>query len=174
MGKLKIVIINGQGGVGKDLFINYCNDYYAFLYSYSTVDFIKSIANTCGWKGTKTPADRKMLSELKRVLKEWDDIPYKKTQEFIEIAQNHAKFSEKDEILFIHCREPEEIQRLKDEFNAITVLIRRPEVEKEWGNLSDDEVFDFFYDYIIINRTIEELKQSAQTFIETINSEEVN
>lgn len=168
MGNLKVVIINGQGGVGKDLFVNYCNDFYDYIYSYSTVEFIKHAASCFGWKGEKEPKDRLMLSELKRVLKEWNDLPYKKTSEFIDIAKASAIFNDYDEILFIHCREPEEIQRLKDNFGAITVLIRRPEVEQNWGNTADDEVFDFFYDYVIINNTKEELKESAEFFINEI------
>lgn len=168
MSDLKIIIINGQGGVGKDLFINYCNDYYEHLYSYSTVDFIKFAAAKFGWEGTKEPKDRKMLSELKRILKEWNDVPYKKTVEFIEVAKVSAKFNDYDEVLFIHCREPEEIERLKKQFNALTILIRRPEVEQTWNNQSDDEVFDYFYDYVIINETKEQLKESAKFFIEEI------
>lgn len=168
MGNLKVVVINGQGGVGKDLFVNYCEDVYDFVYGFSTVDFIKYAAHKFGWTGTKEPKDRKMLSELKRILKEWDDVPYKKTAEYIQAAKANAIFNDHDEVLFIHCREPEEIQRLKDDFDAITILIRRPEVEQDWGNTADDEVFDFFYDYVIINNTKEELKESADFFINEI------
>ena len=60
--------------------------------SYSTVDFIKFAAAKFGWEGTKEPKDRKMLSELKRILKEWNDVPYKKTVEFIDVAKISAKF----------------------------------------------------------------------------------
>ena len=168
MGKLKIVVINGQGGVGKDLFINYCNDFCDYLYSYSTVDFIKHSARRFGWYGTKEPKDRKMLSELKRILKEWNDIPYKKTSEYIDMAKAASVFNDYDEVLFIHCREPEEIERLKKDFDVITVLIRRLEVEQSWDNPSDDNVFDYFYDYVIINNTKDELKQSAEFFINEI------
>ena len=168
MGNLKVVIINGQGGVGKDLFVNYCEDVYDFVYGFSTVDFIKYAAHKFGWAGTKEPKDRKMLSELKRILKEWDDVPYKKTAEYIQMVKANAIFNDHDEVLFIHCREPEEIQRLKDDFDAMTILIRRPEVEQDWGNTADDEVFDFFYDYVIINNTKEELKGSAEFFINEI------
>ena len=31
MGNLKIVVINVQGGVGKDLFIDYCTDFYDYI-----------------------------------------------------------------------------------------------------------------------------------------------
>ena len=168
MGNLKIVVINGQGGVGKDLFIDYCSEFYDYLYGFSTVDFIKYAAHQFGWTGTKDPKDRKMLSELKRILKEWDDVPYKKTAEYIQMIKANAVFNDYDEIHFIHCREPEEIQRLKDDFGAIPILIRRPEVERDWGNIADDEVFDFFYDYVIINNSKEELRESAEFFINEI------
>lgn len=168
MGNLKIVVINGQGGVGKDLFIDYCNEFYDYIYSYSTVEPIKRAATKFGWKGTKEPKDRKMLSELKQILKDWGDVPYKKTAEFIEVAKASSIFNVYDEVLFIHCREPEEIERLKKDFDVITLLIRRPEVEQIWNNKSDDEVFDYFYDYVIINNSKEELKESADFFINEI------
>ena len=59
MGNLKVVVINGQGGVGKDLFVNYCNDFYDYLYSYSTVEFIKHAARRFGWRETKEPKEPK-------------------------------------------------------------------------------------------------------------------
>ena len=43
----------------------------------STVDFVKEVAKFCGWNGQKTPKDRKFLSDLKNILTQWNDIPYK-------------------------------------------------------------------------------------------------
>ena len=43
----------------------------------STVDKVKEIAAECGWDGVKSPKNRKFLSDLKDLLTEWGDVPYK-------------------------------------------------------------------------------------------------
>ena len=66
-------------------------------------------------------------------------------------------------IVFIHCREPEAIRRLQQELNAVTVLVRRPCLEKhEYGNASDDGVDDYGYHFTIFNDgTIDDLERWA-------------
>ena len=76
-----------------------------------------------------------------------------------------------DEVLvFVHCREPEEIAKFVREMNAITLLIRREAIENnEQSNHADAEVFNYDYDYIIENNgTLEDLEESAITFLREI------
>ena len=75
-------------------------------------------------------------------------------------------------VLFIDDREPEHIDRLKKELNGITLLIRRPGDENiETSNHSDAEVFNYDYDYVIMNDgSIDDLKDEAQRFINSIFS----
>ena len=79
----KLVIINGMPMSGKSQFVEYClkilDDYGAEI---STVDFVKELAQEAGWDGVKRPKDRKFLSDLKDLLTEWGNIPYKKIIEF--------------------------------------------------------------------------------------------
>ena len=57
-----------------------------------------------------------------------------------------------DWILFVDCREPEEIQKLKERLNATTVLVRRLGDEtNETSNHADANVFEYEYDYTIKN-----------------------
>ena len=57
-----------------------------------------------------------------------------------------------DWILFIDCREPKEIQKLKEQLNATTVLVRRLGDEvNETSNHADENVFEYEYDYTIKN-----------------------
>ena len=116
----------------------------------STVDFIKQIAIECGWDGVKTPRNRKFLSDLKDLLTEWNDVPYQKVIDHIECME---KFGKKyDWILFVDCREPKEIQKLKERLNATTVLVRRLGDEmNETSNHADANVFEYEYDYTIKN-----------------------
>ena len=116
----------------------------------STVDFIKQIAIECGWDGVKTPRNRKFLSDLKDLLTEWNDVPYQKILDHIEYMREFGKLY--DWILFVDCREPKEIQKLKERLNATTVLVRRLGDEmNETSNHADANVFEYEYDYTIKN-----------------------
>ena len=70
--------------------------------------------------------------------------------------------------MFIDCREPSEIQKLKERLNATTVLIRRESVENiEVSNHADSEVFNYNYDLTIWNNSdIKKKEKKAKEFIE--------
>ena len=173
---VKVVVINGRPGCGKTTFESICHDFCDYgmpgfsegkrlvVDICSTVDFVKGIALECGWNGVKDLKSRKFLSDLKDLLTEWDDIPYKKIENRVYIRAN----SNLDWILFVDCREPTEIQKLKERLNATTVLIRRPEVENnETSNHADAGVFAYEYDLVINNDgDLDWLKFMAKDFIE--------
>lgn len=71
--------------------------------------------------------------------------------------------------LFIHTREPEEIQRYVDYYDAITLCIRRPSVENnEQSNHADANVYNYDYEcYIDNDGTLEELKEKVKDFCDT-------
>ena len=171
---MKIVIINGQPRAGKDQFVTFCKKHYNWCLNLSTVDFVKEIAAMCGWDGTKTPNNRKFLSDLKDLLTNWNDVPYQKIKREIELFKREMKnynFDPDEEgIIFIHCREPKEISRFVEEMGAYSLLIRRPEEEtEEQSNHSDSQVFDFDYEFIIHNDgTLEELEGKTVTFLQVI------
>ena len=129
----------------------------------STVDFVKEIATMCGWDGTKTLENRKFLSDLKDLLTKWNDVPYK----MIEHRANTLS-DDSDWIMFVDCREPAEIQKLKERLNATTLLIRRESVEdNEVSNHADANVFNYNYDLTIENNSsIIDLEKKAKEFIE--------
>ena len=172
---IEIIIINGTGGVGKDTFVELCKEYALKLpymvniYNYSTITSIKQIAYGIGWAGTKTEKDRKFLSDLKDLLTQYNDYSYQYIKDIILDIKEHK--TKTDSIVFIHCREPNEIQRFVDDYNAETVLIRRPQI-KPANNHADMEVENFNYDYIIDNSgSIKELKVKAEKFINNIIKE---
>ena len=166
MSEVKVIIINGNGGVGKDAFINCCREHSDHIYNISTVDFVKEIATECGWDGTKTPKNRKFLSDLKDLLEEWDDVPNKEIGRYINNLSTMAKYCNYPTYVFIHAREPHNIQYYKDKYNAITVLVTNPRIEQVTSNHADMEVYDFTYDYIIDNNgDLEQLKKSSETFM---------
>lgn len=167
---MKIFIINGPECAGKDTFVKMIQDighYNAYaIYNASTVDCVKNIAYSFGWKGEKTDRDRKMLSDLKDLLTQWNDIPYKSIRNTIEKIKN------KYEAIFIHCREPEEIERFVQDYHALTIFVDRG-IVGNYGNHADDNCRNYDYDIIIDNsRGLKELQEEAQIFFDTFIKKE--
>ena len=169
--KLIKVVINGQGGVGKDTFVSLCAKY-GNVASVSMIDGIKEVAEMMEWGWTKTKKDRKFLSDLKDVAEEYNDFPFRHT--FNQMAFLYLK--EKDRgadhlVIFIHAREPKDIKRWV-ELGATTLLIRREEAEDTFGNHADDNVLDYHYDCEVYNDgTIDVLDATAKFFMEKILEE---
>lgn len=165
---MKVIVINGSAGVGKDTFVNLCLSLYPFgtVRCYSSVDEIKRFATFMGWEGTKTEKDRKFLSELKRICTEWHDIPMQSMRKAVKRYSNSfydCKY------LFLMVREPDEIQKVKEEFDAVTLLLVRDSVPAITSNYSDAGVFDYPYDYVIDNYgTLDDLRFSAEVFLKEV------
>ena len=170
---MKIIIINGTGGAGKDTFVAMCKDVLGAegVFNISTVDFIKEVATMCDWDGTKTPKNRKFLSDLKDLLTEWDDIPLKKVMADGIACAACAEINGTldNSVLFIHCREPKEIEKLVRAFkdDVTTLLIRRQEAESvKQINHADNDVLNYAYDYTIYNdSTLSWLRNEAVVFL---------
>lgn len=167
---MQIVIINGMPTAGKDQFVQYCQKYLLWCGNFSTVDFVKDIARKCGWNGEKTPENRAFLSDLKDLLTNWNDVPFKEVLRAIKLYECDAlsyDFSTDDVLCFVHCREPQEIQKFVDRLGAKTLLIRRPAIEtSEQSNHADAEVLNYNYDYTIFNDgTLWDLEKKAVNFV---------
>lgn len=165
-----IFIINGSGGVGKDTFVELVstelNDRLKKFHTvdnFSSVDKVKEIAKEIGWDGKKTEKDRRFLSDLKILTSNYCDMPFEsmksKVSEFLK--------DEITKILFLHIREPEEIERAVKEFGAKTILIIRDSENHIVSNTADKNVFDYDYDFTIENNgTIEDLKDKVNDFLQ--------
>lgn len=170
-----IIIINGSGGVGKTTFVSLCKQNWkieSLCTNISNIDPIKHIAARCGWCGAKTEKDRKFLSDLKALTTKYNNFSFEKTvkevRAFISYV-GHYDFTEEDILIFIDCREPEEIDKLKAELKAITLLITNKRVPVITTNISDKNVLNYDYDYYIDNSsTLESLEQKALSFLKLI------
>lgn len=175
---MKIVVVNGKPTSGKSTFESLCIGLgHARCYVYSSIDYVKTVARSCGWNGEKTPENRKFLSDLKDLLTTWDDVPMKKIHEKIQSIQDTFTDSgdlADDVVVFIDVREPEEIQRLKDYYGATTLLITRVSADAEdASNHADDDVYNFGYDLIIENNgTLDDLRDSAVVFLDSLFKDE--
>ena len=178
---MKIIVINGQGGSGKDTFVGYCGWEDEGIYNFSMIDGIKTIAESLGWLGGKELKDRKFLSDLKDLAAEYNDFPFRNTISKIKnTIYNHRRYAydydydlEHELIFFIHARELEDIDRWIYDYGARALVIRRPEVEGSFGNHADDNVFEVDYDYEVWNTgSLYQLKEAAENFITKIREEE--
>lgn len=155
----KIIVINGTGGSGKDTFVSFCMNY-CKVYNFSSIDKIKEIASTMGWTGGKTEKDRKFLADLKTLATEYNDLPFNTVKEAIDKFYN-----DDSEIMFIHIREPKEIQKVVDCYDALTLLIKRKDYATIKSNDADANVENYNYDFIFENDTLEKLEETAKDFV---------
>lgn len=156
----RIIIINGTGGSGKDTFVEFVGEF-AKTFNFSSIDKVKEIATQIGWDGGKSEKDRKFLSDLKRLTTEYNDMAFRSVEDAVHLFQESD-----DEMMFIHIREPEEIKRAADYFNAQTLLIKRENLDNITSNYSDSNVDHYDYDFIIQNTTLECLREEASCFVE--------
>lgn len=163
------IIINGAGGVGKDTLCSAVASKYLTM-NVSSIDPIKEAAKYLGWNEEKDLVSRRFLSDMKRISVNYNDWPTKYL-----INKYHDFIESHFDILFVHIREGDEIDHFKKMINndAVTLLIRRPTVEKEYGNKSDDDVDQYDYDYIYNNDIpLEKTKTRFLSFIDSIIEKE--
>lgn len=172
---LKIVIVNGAPGSGKTSFESFCQDKMGdYCQIRSTVDLVKEIALFyTGWNGEKDLKSRKFLSDLKDLLSQFNDVPFKDIIRFKDVWEDELymySVKERPHVLFVDSREPEEIMRFKRELGAVTVLIRRASAEMaETSNHADANVLNCDYDYEIDNNgSLDELRAKAVEFLDLI------
>ena len=147
-----IVIINGKGGAGKDTCINEISNYYTTV-NVSSITPIKEAAKMLGWLGDKELKSRKFLSDLKLLSMGYNDYP------MAYILSKISEFKQSDDwLMFIHMREPGEINKLVDRLSQdpdvlyTTLLIDRPILNDHmYGNKADDEVFNYGYEFTFVN-----------------------
>ena len=165
-----VIIINGSAECGKDTLCTLAAKHYR-CQNHSSIDPIKEMAKMGGWIGLKDAKARKMLSDLKRVFVEYNDLPTKY------LIKKYYEFERSDDdILFLHIREPDEIRKF---WSAITpssdvllrdlaLLVRRSAAPKMLGNDSDDGVERYPYDSVFVND--DNLERAEEMFVHMIDT----
>lgn len=158
----KIFITNGSGGNGKDTFAEFLSKYIS-VFKYSSIDLVKEMYESIGIdRNNKSEKKRKLYSDTKDMLTKYDDIPFK---DIMSIVNDFKNNNIETEVLLIDIREPEEIARAVKTFEAETILIDNPNVEKIESNHADANVNNYEYDYIIENDgSLEQLDRVAKFF----------
>lgn len=164
----QVIITNGYPGSGKDEFAKILNNYITTA-KYSSIDCVRNGASEAGWyNGEKKEKDRKFLSDLKKLLTSYKDIPFKDMKYLYDDFKNEL-FESETQILIFDIREPDEIERAVKEFNAITVFISNSNVTPILSNDSDANVENYQYDYYIDNSgTLADFEANIKVFCNEI------
>lgn len=168
---MKIIVINGVAQSGKDTFIELFEKYASVgVANISSVDPVKELMEKCGWSpDDKSDAARATMAKIKQSLIDLNDGPFWYVQSQIEaIRWNRPDVG----VVFVHVREPEEIEKLKWAFKekCLTLLVERD--VRVPDNTSDKGVMGFDYDLVIQNNgAINELELSAICLVEHLEHE---
>lgn len=160
---MKVYVVNGFPCSGKTTFEEYVGKLVKHISILSTISPIEKMAYDFGWNGEKDAKGRKLLADLKRAWVTYDDQPFR----YISYELQGIDYDWPDCVVFIDSREPEEIKKLCEEFEAKSVLIRRATVEnREQSNESDANVLNYDYDIVIENNgDLSDLALAAENFI---------
>jgi hypothetical protein len=166
--KKLIIIINGSGNSGKDTICKIVSKN-IHAKTISAITPILEIAKTGGWNGEKDDKSRKLLSDLKQLFINYNNLPSRYL-----LSEAELFSQDNNDVLFVHIREAEEIDKFKREINipCKTLLVKRPNIQRKYGNDADDLVENYIYDYIFINdRNFDEFYMSIVPYFNRILTE---
>lgn len=163
--KKLVIVINGQGGCGKDTLCNSLRTVYGVV-NVSAITPVKEIAKTFGWNGEKDEKSRRFLADLKRAFADYNDLPNRY------LLDEYQKFRTGGaDILCVHIREGDQIEKFVSSVSlpCVTVLVKRDMGGLPYGNAADDRVEDYNYDYVFDNNgSMEESAKKFRTLIASV------
>ena len=179
MEKKLVVVINGAPGIGKDTFIEKCKDYIADhyysikIYNFSSIQPAVDLAREYHWNTRKDPTSRNMLAEIKQYLDKWFDASFKYITQKIHNINDYIL-----SIIFVHIREPENIDKLKEYYKDnkmvefITLYIESDDYKIQEGitNSSDLNTGNYDYDFRLEVPRVEN-KEDIDTVVKELASE---
>lgn len=176
--EIQVVIINGSGRAGKDEFIKMVEEelnHKVHVFNYSTIDTAKIVGSLLDCPiNEKTDKARNLWSSIKDASIVYNNKPANDTIDFVRNCKNSVMKS--SGLIFIHCREPEEIKKICDGIiyyssHTYKLLVKRlnhtvPNCEKDYT----ENIFRCDYDQIILNTSIDELKTKAKMFTNLVRT----
>lgn len=145
----QIFILNGTAGAGKDTFANMLNEYIPTKHI-SSITPVKEIAKVLGWSGDKTPEYRSFLCDTKKYLNSKGDFIWN----YLDAQVEDFRKDDKTRVLLIDIREPDEIKKAVERYNAKSILIENFLSRTHSSlatNSADANVYKCSYDYSIPN-----------------------
>lgn len=168
---MRIVIINGKTGSGKDTFVKMVADRLPTFNIHSS-DVAYEILKMLGWDGVeRTPEIRDFMAyimERSRTL--FDGI----TKDVLERVDRDLSVGYAKNFVFIHVREAEQIKRLYDEYYPLADVMwieRDVEIPAGITNASDLNVEEYKdYDFVINNNgSLEDLSKEVDKWLREVN-----
>lgn len=169
-----VCLINGVGGIGKDTFIEAVGKVLS-VYNMSSVDPVKEAAevlihrtalfdqneavNASKHRDDKDDQYRAFLHDLKVAWIKFCDGPATAMSgELTQLITTQLNGGESYDIVFMHIREPEELEKLQNRIMndlglvCLTILVKGWIDPNSFSNEGDQHVEDFDYDFVIINQ----------------------
>lgn len=174
--KPKFIIINAASGSGKDEFVNLFKETMPFgVVNLTTISPVENAMNVIGIEKTKDEKWRCCASEMKQITDKYYNISIRYILKKISLI-NENSFNK---FIFIHCREPKSIQKLKEQikdirgYDCYTLFIER-DLDYIPNNKSDMNVSNYSYDYSIENNSsLSMLKRQAEWFLSEISGDKL-
>lgn len=146
-----IIAVMGKAGSGKDEFAKILGELIP-VRRYAFADKLKFVATSLGWNGEKDEKGRKLLQDLGQCFRAynkntWVDIVINQIKDFDTVALPCV-------YVITDVRFPDEIERLKEEFNkVITVKLvgRQDDIGVNAEDISENALNDYTAKYVIYN-----------------------
>ena len=157
---MKVVLLIGKAGVGKDESYKCIKELYPIAERYAFADYLKTIAYEVGWDGRKDERGRKLLQGIGQTVRAYKEGFW---------ALKVAKAIEHDMpnlAVVTDCRFPNEIQIIKDYFRGVTTIRIIRDVS-EMSDISEHALDDYEPDFTICNNgTVADLKRSLEEILD--------
>lgn len=178
----RIFIINGSGGQGKDTFVKLCSNHFKVTNTSKIIPAKKALCELLGismekLESNKTEEIRALLVHLNQIAIKNGDYP----SAFIMKEVADFVCSTEKQIMFIHIREPEEIDKIKNKISSMydkskcvvkTILVSSTRVKKITSNTADANVDNYDYDIYIDNSSNKNrLMQTVDSFCNGLQNE---
>ena len=176
---MKIIMLSGKAGSGKDTFYklslpgNFDCERFAFA------DYLKDVARSVGWDGTKEEKGRQLLIDLGSIVRKYNP------NFWVDIVIENIKFTALDFLfdgvsIITDWRYQNEYDRMVEAFgseNVITVRIERTELhstltEDQQKDQSEVDLEDFPFDYVIENDTLEGFEKNIEILFKDLEGEQ--
>lgn len=178
---MKVYIIGGKAGCGKNTTANYIKEYYETLGKTCTITelskYIKLFAYEIkNWDGKRETKPRSFLQEVGTAIRHElydEDFLINRLLEDLKIYEKFV-----DVVIIADARFPREIEVMKKNCNAITIEIinefndyeltgkeKLHETENALNNYNN-------FDYIIHNQTLDKLKNDAENIVKEVENNE--
>lgn len=181
---INVIIINGAGANGKDSVVDYISETSGYLVSsVSIIEPVRHCANlllsmTGDFSYDKKSNEyRKFLANIKTAWDEFNDGPFNHLKNILRDMVDTGN----DDMIFVHIRNTDQIRRMRkfvmNELgcNCYTMLVAGRVDPDSYDNSEDAGVFDYNYNYIIMNKgDIEDLHDTVDEFLEDFKTNPVS